>query len=277
MLEKSIGEKVKILLGGRFDLVEENYENKLIDSSAYQQDTAFSPRVGIIYQPIEPVSLYANYSRSFAPAEFGSRNADGTPFEPTTGQQFEVGVKTEFLDGRLSATLAAYQITKQNITTPDLTNPGFSIQIGEQQSQGIEIDVAGEVFPGFNIIANYAYTDAKITKDNSGNEGNRPYDVPKHSANLWAVYQIQEGNLQGLGFGVGVNFVGDRQGNLENTLDSPGYVRTDAAVFYRKRNWQVGLNIKNLFDVDYFESISSREYVYPSQPFVIQGSFSVTF
>jgi len=275
----SIDDNLTILLGGRFDLVDYQYEDNLDDLfSVGQQDTAFSPRFGIVYQPIPPVSLYASYSRSFSPlGAFGSRNVDGEPFKPTTGESLEAGVKAEFLDGRLLATLAAYQLTRQNLITDDPDRPDFSIQIGEERSRGVELDVIGEILPGLNLIANYAYTDALVTEDNRGFEGNRPNNVPQHSGSLWLTYEIQDGNLQGLGFGTGVFVVGERKGDRANTFDLPGYVRTDAAIYYQRENWQAGLNFRNLFGVDYFESASNRNRVNPGAPFTVLGSISVNF
>jgi iron complex outermembrane receptor protein len=275
----SILDNLKLLLGARYDLANQEYIGRLEgESTLFQQDTQLSPRIGVVYQPIPPVSLYASWSRSFFPlGDFGDRNADGTPFEPTTGEQFEVGIKTEFLDGRLAATLAAYEITRQNVLTDDPDRPNFRIQVGEQRSRGIEFDVAGEILPGWNLIASYAYTDSEITEDNSGFEGNRPRNVPQHSGSLWTTYEIQSGDLQGLGVGAGIFVVGDRPGDLANTFDLPSYVRTDAALFYRRDNWQVQLNLKNLFDVDYFESAISRNSVSPGAPFTILGTVSVRF
>jgi len=277
----SISDNLKFLLGGRFDWVEQRFERTFPEERAgttVQGDTAFSPRAGIVYQPIEPVSLYASFSRSFNPrGASGSRNADGTPFEPTIGEQFEVGVKTDFLDGRLSATLAAYQITRQNDVVPDPDRPGFSIQVGERRSRGIELDVIGEILPGWNLIASYAYTDAKITEDTTGLEGNRPNNVPRHSGSLWTTYAIQSGDFQGLGFGAGIFVVGDRPGDLANTFELPSYVRTDAAIFYRRDNWQAQLNFQNLFNVDYFESANNINFVFPGSPFIIRGTVSVNF
>ncbi|NJP11477.1 MAG: TonB-dependent siderophore receptor [Leptolyngbyaceae cyanobacterium RU_5_1] len=274
----SIGENLHILLGGRFDLVKQIDENKLTEETLEQQDTAFSPRIGIVYQPIREVSLYANYSRSFEPSENASNvNLDGSPFKPTKGEQFEVGMKTEWLDGKLSATLAAYQIEKQNIITRDPDNPGFRIQIGEQRSRGIELDVVGQVLPGLNLIASYSYIDAEITKDNGGFAGNRPSLVPTHRGSLWATYEIQRGSLKGFGFGGGVFITGDRKGDLDNSFDLPGYTRVDAALFYRRDNWRVGLNFKNLFNRDYFESAFSRESLFPGAPFTVVGTVSVSF
>jgi iron complex outermembrane recepter protein len=275
----SFSDNLKLLVGGRYDLVEQSYIGRLEgETTLVQQDTQFSPRVGIVYQPITPVSLYANWSRSFFPqGDFGDRNADGSPFAPTTGEQFEVGVKTEFLDGRLAATLAAYSITRQNVLTDDPDRPDFRIQVGEQRSRGIELDVAGEILPGWNVIAGYAYTDSEITRDNSGFQGNRPNNVPQHSGSLWTTYEIQDGDFQGLGFGAGLFWVGERPGDLANTFDLPSYVRTDAALFYRRDTWQAQLNFKNLFNVGYFENAISRNSVSPGAPFTIVGSVSVRF
>ena len=274
----SIGENLHILLGGRFDLVDQTDENKLTGETFEQQDTAFSPRLGIVYQPIREVSLYANYSRSFLPSEGASDvNSDGSPFQPTKGEQFEVGIKTELLDGRLSATLAAYQIEKQNITTRDPNNPALRIQVGEQRSRGIEFDVLGRILPGLNLIASYSFIDAEITKDNSGFEGNRPSSVPTHQGSLWTTYELQSGSLRGFGLGAGVVFTGDRQGDLANSFELPGYTRVDAALFYRRDNWRVGVNFKNLFNRDYVESAFSRNAVFPGAPFTVIGTFAITF
>ncbi|MEH2462216.1 TonB-dependent siderophore receptor [Nostoc sp.] len=271
----SIGDQLKFLLGGRFDFAAASYENSTGSISNDREDTAFSPRVGVVYQPVPPVSLYASWSRSFQPSDASSRNANNETFKPTEGEQFEVGVKSEFFDGRLAATLAAYQITKQNITTADPNDPTLSIQIGEQRSRGIEFDLTGRVLPGLNIIASYSYIDAEITKDNSGNQGNQPDNVPRNSASLWATYEIQQGDFKGLGFGGGVFFVGDRKGDLANTLTVPSYVRTDAAIFYRRDNWRAALNFKNLFDVNYIES--SYYGVYYGAPLTVQGTVSFSF
>jgi iron complex outermembrane recepter protein len=271
----SIGDRVKILLGGRFDWAFNNTEDRLADSSDYSDDNAFSPRVGIVYQPIDPVSFYASWSRSFSP-QFGA-DRQGNPFVPIEGEQFEIGAKTEFLDGRLIATLAAYQITRQNDFVPDPDNPDFEIQIGEQRSRGIEFDLSGEPLPGLRLIATYAYTDATITEDTRGFEGNRSSNIPEHSGSLWAVYEIQSGSLEGLGLGAGIFVVGEREGDLENSFELPAYARTDLLLYYRQENWRVQLNVENLFDGNYFRSSASRNNVFYGEPFTIRGTVSVEF
>ncbi|NEQ83698.1 MAG: TonB-dependent receptor [Moorea sp. SIO2I5] len=128
------------------------------------------------------------------------------------------------------------------------------------------------------LVANYAYIDAKITEDNSGLEGNRKFNVPEHNFNLWTTYDIQEGFLEGLGFGLGFNYVGERFGDNANTFKVDSYFLTNAAISYRRDNWKAAMNIRNLFDIDYIETTSSgRRGIYPGESFTIIGSFSIEF
>ncbi|MDB9306914.1 MULTISPECIES: TonB-dependent receptor [Cyanophyceae] len=272
----AFADNLKFLVGGRFDTVDQKFKNLRNDSESGRYDSAFTPRLGIVYQPIEPISLYASYSQSFQP-NFGTR-PDGSILEAERGNQYEVGVKGEFLDGRLAATLAAYRITKTNIATTDLANPDFFNSIGEQRNQGIELNVAGEISPGWNVIASYSYIDAEITKDNDGLLGNSPANVPFNTASLWTTYELQRGSLQGLGFGVGLFYVGDRQGDFDNTYIIPSYLRTDAAIYYQRDNWRAGINIQNLFNQKYFQGANfGRVAIEPGAPLTVIGSFSVTF
>ena len=270
----------KILLGGRLDFV--NFKNK------FQPDTIngagtditeryyekFSPRVGLVYQPTKNLSLYTSYTRAFKPNEFALA-VGGRPLEPETATQYEVGVKGELLDGKLTATLAAYEITKNNVSTTDLNNIDFSIAAGEVKSRGIELDIAGEILPGWNVIASYSHNDAYVSEDQSLPVGNGLVNAPRNSASLWTTYQIQKGNLQGLGFGGGLFFVGDREATLPNNITIPSFVRTDATIFYRRDNYEIGLNFKNLLDTRYYDS--SGFLLAPGAPFTLLGTVSIKF
>lgn len=269
----TLTENLKLLVGGRFDNIDQSSTSD--GESDERQDQAFSPRVGIVYQPIEPISLYTSFSRSFQP-NFGTR-VDGSVLEPVRGTQYEVGVRGEFLDNRLIANLAAYEITVSNLAVTDPDNPNFSIPSGEQRSRGVELDVTGEITPGWNIIASYAYTDARVTKDDNLQPGNLIEGVPFNSASLWSTYEIQTGDVQGLGFGLGLFYVGERQGDLNNTFQVPGYVRTDASVFYQRNNWRAAININNLFNIDYIEATQRRTRIDPGAPLTVRGTLSVEF
>lgn len=278
----ALGDKLKLLVGGRYDWL--TYEFETLDygllgnttDDPSQSNQAFSPRIGLVYQPSDTVSLYASYSRSFR--QTTGFNPDGEAFKPTRGTQYEIGIKADFLDGQLSTTLAAYQINKTNVNTPDPNSTLFSIQTGEQRSRGIELDVAGEILPGWKAIASYAYTDAKTTEDNAISVGNRLGNVPENQASLWTTYQIQDGALRGLGFGLELFYVCERQGDLDNTFTVPDYLRTDAALYYRRDRFNAAINIRNLFDIDYvritgFGLLDNQR----GAPFTITGSVSWEF
>jgi iron complex outermembrane recepter protein len=274
----SLGKKFKFLAGGRLDIYDQKIIDFAEDLTSEQSQERFSPRVGLVYQPIELLSFYASYSTSFNPDPFNSTTVNGDVLEPSTGTQYELGVKGEFLNKKLTSTLAFYQIERDNFATTDPDNPDFSIAAGEVRSRGIELDVAGEVLPGWKVIAAYAYTDAEITEDSDYPVGNKLINVPENSASLWTSYEIQQGNFKGLGLGAGVFFVGDRQGDFDNSFTLPSYVRTDAAIFYRQDNWQANLNFQNLFDVDYIKSSETfREALRPGDPFTVIGSVSLKF
>ena len=269
-------DKFIVVLGGRFDILTQEVEDFNLDTSEFQQNEGFSPRIGLVYQPIEEISLYASYTRSLNQSI--GESADGGVFDPQRGTQYELGVKGDISD-RLSVTLALYDLTRTNVLTddPDNPNPQFEIQTGEQNSQGIELSVAGEIIPGWNITAGYAYTDATITEDNTFEEGNRLDNAPENAVSLWTTYEIQQGSLRGLGFGAGLFFVGERQGDLANSFQLPGYTRTDAAIFYERGGFRTALNFRNLFDIEYFEAADNDLEVFPGEPFLVFGSLSYEF
>ena len=270
----SFQDNLKLLIGGRFDWIS---QKSGIDQPE-QNDNAFSPRIGLVYQPSKSVSLYTSYSQSFNPNS--GLNGDGSQFEPTKGTQYEAGIKADFLENRLSTTLAVYQITKTNITTDDPNNddPNYLIQIGEVRSQGIELDITGEILPGWKAIASYAHTNAEVTEDNLISVGNRLEDVPKNQASLWTTYELQNGDFKGLGLGLGLFYVDTRAVDLDNSFEIPDYLRTDAAIYYRRDALKAAINIRNLFDTEYFvDSNGTRARVKTGAPFTIIGSISWEF
>lgn len=274
----NLSDHLIVLLGGRIDFADQFFRDdaNLTNPLPIETfDTAFSPRVGIVIKPIEDISIYASYTESFNPTL--GQSVSGDVFEPERGNQIEVGLKADMLDGRLSATLAYYQLRRTNVLTQDSANPGFQVQVGEQASDGVELDIAGELVPGWNVIANYAYTDARITKANEFEIGTGLLNVPEHAASLWTSYEIQEGDFAGLGAGIGVYFVGDRNGDLRTPFTIPSYLRTDASIFYRRNQFRAQLNFQNLFDVRYFEGARDQFRVTPGAPFTIFGTVGWEF
>lgn len=270
----TITDSLKLLLGGRVDFFDATTIDRIAGEQTSQSDTAFSPRVGIVYQPIPPISLYASYASSFVPTI--GLAANGDTFRPERGTQYEIGIKADISD-QLSANLALYDLTRSNVTTPDPENPIFSVQTGRVRSQGVEVDISGEILPGWNIIGGYAYTDARVVDDNVIPIGNQNYSAPEHSFSIWTTYSIQEGGLRGLGFGLGLYYTGERWADTANTLQLPGFLRTDAAIFYERDRFRTALNLRNIFDVDSFIGTGSSDFVDRGTPFTLLGTVSWQF
>lgn len=237
--------------------------------------------MGLVYQPWPWLSLYGNYVESLG-ANNG-RSASGEPFDPETAQQYEVGVKAELWEGRLFATLALFDLTKQNILTPDLSTPDptDSIAIGEVRSRGIELDAIGQIDEHLSLIAAYAYDDIEITKDNRGNQGHRLPAVPLHAGSLWARYDFDGDPTQGLNLGAGVYVRGQRQGDNANSFQLPGYARLDAFAAYR---WKLGpsyltaqVNVTNLLDKTYYDRSNNRLNIHAGEPLTVLGSLRLEY
>lgn len=299
-----VGDQVDLLdnlhmhFGGRFDLFDQTITNRPdgltpTGSENTKTDTAFSPSVGIAYQPWKPITLYANYTESFAPQSAGSRSISGNLFDPERGKSYEGGVKYEAFGGKLRSTVAVFDIKKKNVLTADPLNGFFfSVATGEQRSKGVEFDISGQILPGWDIIANYAYIDTRVTKDLLFAEGSRAPNSALHQGSLWTTYFFQEGVVKGFGAGIGMYAQGKRNGifqcqdpaNCQAPFELAGYVRMDAALYYRKQevfnktNLLAAINFTNLLDHRYFSGAQNfREIVYTGAPFTAVGSLRFEF
>lgn len=253
-----------LLAGLRYDNAEKSNTSTFggVQTSKTSRQDKVTPRVGLLWQPIKELAFYGNYVEGFGVPNLGSRGADGVPLKAETSQQWEAGIKTDLFDGRWSATLAYFDLTKQNIATghpdPVLAALGVSVQTGEARNKGIEMDIVGEVLPGLDVIANYAYTNSEITQTNEGTIGNRFPNVPKHAGSLWTTYRFQEQALKGWKVGAGLLARGERQGNNENDYQMPGYVLVNLMASYTMRvgptRLTAQLNVDNLLGQEYFPS-----------------------
>lgn len=259
-------EKVKLLLGARydsFDQTQHQVSGSTVTDSALT-DSAISPRAGIVWQPVEPLSLYVSYTQSFKPQT--STDSSGQVLQPETGEQYEVGAKADIVPDRLSTTLAVFNLTRQNVGTTDPNNSSYSIATGEQRSRGVEFDVTGTLMPGWQVIASGAYLNSEVTKDNRY-QSSSLVGAPRWSGSLWSTYRIGAGSLKGLGFGAGMVAVDHRNGSLDNSFSVPGYARVDASVFYDlSEHVRLSLAVKNLFDTDYIETPVSSTEIYSGAP-----------
>jgi len=226
-------------------------ENKIAN---YNQN-AVSPKLGLIYQVIkEKVSVFGNYMNGFSNVGAGLVSNPATPieFKPEEANQLEGGVKLELLGGKLNGTLSYYDIQVKDKVRTDPNNPLYSVQDGTQRSKGFEADIIANPFRGFHIIMGYGYNESEFTSGSS--KGKIPYSAPKNVANLWLSYKILDGKAKGIGFGFGGNTQSDSFANDTNTFTVNGYTIMDAAVFYEKPKFRIGLKLNNIANKDYWSS-----------------------
>ncbi|SEM90050.1 TonB-dependent siderophore receptor [Nitrosomonas marina] len=280
---------VHILAGFRYDNARIEADNTFGGVTTFldSKQDRISPRVGVLWQPVPFVSFYGNYVENFGAPNLFATGINGQSLRAETAQQWEAGIKTEFFDGRLSATAAWFQLTKQNMAVghpdPQLAAQGFSVLTGEARNEGVELDINGELLPGWNVIANYAYIDSDITRANDATLGNRFPNVPKHAGNIWSTYAFQNESLRGLKIGGGVTLRGKREGNLDNDFQMPGYavfnLMTSYAIKLGKARLTAQFNVNNLFDKEYFPSSGgfNRMRITVGTPRVFLGSIRIEY
>jgi len=239
-------------------------------------DGAVTTRGGLVYQPIEPLSLYASYSESFVPQSGTTR--DFQPFAPETGWQIEAGVKADLIPDRLSLTASVFQITKSNVATTDPLDSNFSVLTGKQRVRGAELDVSGDIMPGWRIVGSAAYLDARIAEDEDYAVGNRLVGVPVWSGSIWSTYEFQSGMFNGFKLGGGVQVVGARKGDLDNSFSVDGYYRFDAMASYKlNEHLDVSIVGRNLTDETFVETPVSRRENYQGAPRSVLASLKARF
>ncbi len=270
-----IFDSLHLLLGGRYDDAEWLFD---VEGTEPNEDSRLSPRFGVVYQPAAWVSLYGSYSESFDARN--GRAADGTAFDPETATQYEGGLKAELFGGDLAGTLAYYELTKSDVLTDNPAtpeDPTDRIAIGEAESRGVELDVAGRVTDRLSIIASYAYPDTEIARDESGREGNRLPLVPYSAGSFWARYDLSDA----FRVGAGVYTAGRKEVDEDNSAELPGYTRVDAMAAYRFAHegmrFTAQLNVENLLDEDYFETAFNRNSIIPGEPRLFFGSLRVEY
>lgn len=230
-------------------------------------------RTGVVYLFDNGLAPYASYSTSFQP-QFGDITPSGAAAVPTTGQQYEAGIKYQPVNANSLLTLAVYNLTEQNVPETDPLNPGFVVQVGEIRSRGVELSDRTSLTDNLSLIASYTYTDSKYVRSDitgvgvngvtAAVQGKYQYGVPRQSASLWADYTLHGSVLQGLGFLGGVRYVGSTYGDNVNSFKVPAFTLLDAAVRYdvgaaepSLRGLKVQLNISNLLDKSYISACTS--------------------
>ena len=278
---------VKLLIGLRQEWFTETL-NKETTKEISRQTSAFIPRVGLVVEASENINLYSTWVKGFQPQGANIQSDPdryGGPFDYMKSELYEVGLKTEWFNKRLSATLAIFKITQENSLeqSPKAGKADWRVPVDEE-SNGFELDVAGQILPNFSVVANYAYTDARIVKLKE--EGaikdlnvQRP-STPRHAANLWTKYIFENGSLKGLGAGIGVSYASERLGQVGRRATAasyPDYTLLNAVLYYKVKDVQLQLNVNNVLNRTYWISGYDNLRNFPGAPRNINASVTYRF
>lgn len=280
----NLTQNVLLMAGLRLDRFDN--EGDLSTTEDDFDQVALSPKFGLMYQPIvDKLSVFANYQNGFtniAPQLVGNPE-DGPQrlrtFDPEQADQMEFGIKTNFFENRLNASLSYYDIRVKNRVIVDPDSPFNMVQGGEVESKGLEVEVNANPSRGLNIRAGYSNNDSKTTKsDDPLIVNKRPLEAgPKTLYNFWANYELQRGKLDGFGLGFGLNGASERFVKNYSTTGNftlPGYTVANASVFYQANKYRIALKLNNAFNKEYYKGWTT---INPQMPRALLANFTYSF
>ncbi len=260
----ALSKKWQGFVGARLDTLD--YDDEATGTS--RDDTKLSPLLGLVFSPTSALSIHASGGTAFAPP---STQVVG-PREPETSRQAEVGAKLQFLGGKAFLGVSGYALEREDIAIPD--SSGLLTQAGDQRSRGIEVDFSAEPAQGLVTYANYAFTDAELTRFAEmvitpvgpvvlDRTGNTPAFVPHHLVNVWVSKELRNG----LGAAAGLRALSEQFVGEDNRYTIPGYATLDAAVFYKTSRGRLSVNLKNITGTDYATRGFGGVSAIPARPF----------
>jgi len=252
----------------------------------------FLVRAGLMYKATKNINAYASYIEGFQMQTDAYLGYDGfrrdmntgqyvrEAFKPKTTRMYEFGAKTEWLEGKLHASIAYYDIKQNNILTYDDTVYNGAVdelmtEGGTERNKGLEIDVMGRILPNWLVNAGYAYNDSKVTDQKRGTY--RKDNAPKHTFNLWTRFDVKEGFFKNLGVGAGLNYSAEKISWQEPDLVLPDYTIVDAAVYYKIKDMQISFNVNNIFNKTYWLGAFNYPRLFPGTPRNVMLNVRYTF
>lgn len=276
----TLSQSLQLRLGARFDDYEQTLLNRLNNQTATQKVTRTSPQVGLVFRAGSALSLYATYGENFRP--LSGTDAQGRGFEPNQSESVEAGAK--FALGAVDASLALFQVRQKNILVAADASAATQLAIGRARSQGLEIDLQGELAQGLSLWASYAFVDAKTS--NTFNDpnfgvavpaGSRLLNVPRHTVSLQLVQSMAMAG-RALQLGGGLLHVGERSGEFTTSFKLPAYTVARAfAAYTLSKSTTLRLDIDNLGNTSYYTNSFSALWVQPGTPRSVRVSAAFRF
>ena len=273
-----LNDQWQVLAGLRHDRFEVDTTSNLKSISQTRNSHGTSPRLGVVWTPLENHTFYASWTKTFSPVGGGligitpGASGNTNDLSPELTKQKEIGVKSDWLNERLSTTLAVYELALYNRRTKDPENPEITLLSGLQRSRGIELTASGKLGGNWYMRGGVGVQDATVVKDNNGFEGKRINGVAKRNGSLFLTWKPEMGWYAE----TGLTLVGQRYADNQNTVVLPGYGRWDALAGYREKEWEVSGALTNLTDRDYYASATSGSQIMPGEPrsLVVTGKYS---
>ncbi|HYD87976.1 MAG TPA: TonB-dependent siderophore receptor [Vitreimonas sp.] len=259
----ALSDQWQVIAGVRFDRFDLDYDNRLSVNDFSRGDDLLSPRLGVIYRPIEPLSFYASYSVSYLPQsgdQFASLSGTTANLEPEEFENIELGLKWDVLP-ELALTAAIYQLDRTN--TQHSPAPGVTVLTGAQRSEGFELGLAGQVSDSWQIAGGYAWQNVEITEATSVPAGRVVPLTPEHSFSLWNMVRF----TPRFGIGIGITHQSEMFASINNSVTLPEFTRVDAALFVALTDQvEAQLNVENVFDEEYWSTAHSDNNITPGSP-----------
>jgi catecholate siderophore receptor len=269
---------VQAVVGLRYESFHVDFHNKRTDADFSSRDGLVSPRVSLIYKPVDPVSLYGSYTVAYLPRageQLSSLQLSNQALDPEEFRNYEVGAKWDFTPS-LSFTAAVYRLDRGNVVVPDPIDPTVSLLVDAQRTKGLELGLGGFIIPRWSIVGGYAYQDGEITRSLSATAqaGSILAQLPQHSFSLWNKVDFTSRWAAGLGIISRTAMFT----STDNTVTLPGYTRLDAAVFYTiGRGIRAQVNVENLLDENYYLSAHSNTNITPGSPRAVRVAVTAKF
>ncbi len=265
--------RFEAVLGLRFDKFEMDFTNNRTGDNFESSDDLLSPRAGLIYKPVEPVSLYASYSMTYVPragAQLTSLNLTNQALDPEEFENLEVGAKWDIRDG-FALTAAVFQIERTNVVVPDPNDPAVSMLVDGQRTEGFEFGVSGQVREAWSIQGGYAWQDGELTEALGGA---RLAQLPKHVASLWNKYDL----TPAWSVGLGVIHQTEMFAAADNAVTLPEFTRVDCALYFTpNERLRMQLNVENLLDEKYYPNAHNNNNISPGSPRALRAGVTMRF
>lgn len=283
----SLSANWKVLAGLRYDYFKVGFDDRrttTTQTDLQRTDKQFSPRLGLIWSPTAGSTYYASYSYAFLPSGeqlgLATSTADLAPEKSTN---YELGARWDLLP-RLSMSLAAFQLDKDDVRSKDPSGSGLFVKTGQQRTTGVEVGVQGEVTRNWQVYAGYANLNARVSKAlSTGTDasaaaipvGRKIGLVPENMFSLWNRVNLSEQ----WGAGLGVIHQSSSYASISNSVKLPGFTRFDGALYYtiKELKSRLALNVENLFDKNYYPTADGDNNISPGAPRTVRLTLNTSF